>query len=186
MKDIAIGKLGENMSKKYLGMIILILTMSFILPGCSNSAETTPPKTTGPAITPPPVTTTPISTTALPVTSATPDMVAVDESFNGQEVKIAPGGSLQVALNSNPTTGFKWELSQNSDPAVLEKVSNIFETPQVKRPAGEPPLVGAGGKEFWSFKALKKGKSVLSMEYSRPWEKGEKGANQFSLTVIVE
>jgi predicted secreted protein len=51
---------------------------------------------------------------------------------------------------------------------------------------GEPLRVGAGGKEFWNFKALKKGTSVLSMEYSRPWVGGEKGVNKFSLTVIVE
>jgi inhibitor of cysteine peptidase len=188
------------MHKKYLSIIILILIVSFLIPGCSNLEETTQPITTQPAIIPPPVTPIPsmITTTfititrsvpataTLPEMSSTPAAVAVDELYNGKEINLTIGGSLQVALNSNPSTGFKWELSENSDPTVLEKVSNIFETPMVKRKEGEPPLVGAGGKEFWNFKALKKGKSVLSMEYSRPWEGGEKGVNKFSLTVIVE
>jgi inhibitor of cysteine peptidase len=181
------------MPKKYLGLAMIILAMTVILPGCSNYGETTPPPTTNPGtstapsvIVPPSITAIPLSTTALPVAPSTPDAIAVDESFNAKEVRMAVGGSLQVALNSNPTTGFKWELVQNSDPAVLEKVSSIFETPMVKRPAGEPPLVGAGGKEFWNFKALKKGASILNMEYSRPWEGGDKAASTFSLTVVVE
>ncbi len=91
-----------------------------------------------------------------------------------------------MELASNPTTGFKWELTGISDPAVLEKVSDIFQAPTAKQAEGEPPMVGAGGKEFWHFKALKAGKSVIEMGYSRPWEGGEKGVQKFSLTVIVE
>jgi len=142
-------------------------------------ATTTAPSTT----TVPLLTTIPLAT---PVTSSNSTNISVDESFNGKEVKMAPGDSLQVALQSNITTGFKWELTQDSDTMVLEKVSNTYETTQVERKEGERPLVGVGGKEFWNFKALKKGNSLLSMEYSRPWEGGEKGVNKFSLTVIVE
>ena len=91
-----------------------------------------------------------------------------------------------MVLQSNITTGFKWELTQNSDMTVLEMVSNTYETALVEPKEGEPPLVGVGGKEFWNFKALKKGNSLLSMEYSQPWVGGETGVNKFSLLVIVE
>lgn len=119
-------------------------------------------------------------------TQSAPAQVAVDDSFNGKEVKIAASGSLQISLDSNPTTGFKWELTNISDAAVLEKVSNIFETPQVKLKEGSPPVVGAGGKEFWNFKALKKGNATVSMEYNQPWTGGQKGVRKFSLMVVVE
>ena len=51
--------------------------------------------------------------------------------------------------------------------------------------AGETPMVGAGGVENWTFKALAKGETTISMEYSRPWEGGEKAAQTFELTVVV-
>ncbi|MCD6567992.1 MAG: protease inhibitor I42 family protein [Dehalococcoidia bacterium] len=47
-------------------------------------------------------------------------------------------------------------------------------------------MVGAPGKEVWTFEALEKGSSTISMEYSQPWEGGEKAAQTFSLTVVVK
>ncbi len=166
-------------AKGLRSIIVMVFVVMFIITGCST-IETPPATTAIPSTTIPPTSAVP------PATSSTSSTLAVDESFNGKEVKVALGGLLQVALDSNPTTGFNWELTQISDITVLEKVSNIYEAPMVKQKEGEPPLVGAGGKEFWNFKALKKGNSVLSMEYSRPWEGGEKGVNKFGLTVIVE
>lgn len=32
-------------------------------------------------------------------------------------------------------------------------------------------LVGAGGKEIWTFKALKEGETEINFQYVRPWEK---------------
>ncbi len=46
-------------------------------------------------------------------------------------------------------------------------------------------MVGADGIEVWTFKALKIGTSDISMEYSQPWEGGEKDAYGFFLTVVV-
>lgn len=105
--------------------------------------------------------------------------VSVDALYAGKEIEVAVGGSLIVTLESNPTTGFKWELTRSTDDAVLELVDHKFEAP-------ESTLVGAGGKEVWAFKALKKGNSIISMKYSRPWEKGIKAAKTFVLAVIVK
>ncbi|MCK4963826.1 MAG: protease inhibitor I42 family protein, partial [Dehalococcoidia bacterium] len=38
----------------------------------------------------------------------------------------------------------------------------------------------------WTFKALKKGTSEISMEYRRPWEQGVQPAETFVLTVLVK
>jgi inhibitor of cysteine peptidase len=82
-------------------------------------------------------------------------------------------------LDSNATTGYSWELKGISNPAILEKTDNKYVTPT-------SGLVGAGGKEVWTFKALKAGTTALSMEYSRPWEGGRKGANSFNVTIVVK
>jgi inhibitor of cysteine peptidase len=82
-------------------------------------------------------------------------------------------------LDSNATTGYSWELKGISDTAVLEKTDNKYEAPT-------SGLMGAGGKEVWTFKALKTGTTTLSMEYSQPWEGGQKGTNSFNVTVVVK
>ncbi len=112
--------------------------------------------------------------------SVSPGEVSVDESYNGKTVEIAVGGTLTVTLESNPTTGFQWELASISDQAVLEKQSNTFETPE------DTGMVGSPGKEVWTFRALKKGTSTISMEYGRPWEGGEKGVETFTLNVVIK
>jgi len=112
--------------------------------------------------------------------SSAPKSVSVDASYSGKTVEVGVGGSVVVTLESNPTTGFNWELVKISDESVLEQTDQKFEAPEAKG------VVGAGGKEVWTFKALKKGTSTISMEYSRPWEGGEKAAKTFNLTVVVK
>ena len=105
---------------------------------------------------------------------------SVNESDSGKQVEIwANGGILTVTLESNQTTGYSWELREISDPGVLQKTDNEYETPT-------SGLVGAGSKEVWTFKALNAGTTTLSMEYSQPWEGGQKGAKSFTLTVVVK
>ena len=100
-----------------------------------------------------------------------------------QEAEVAVDGSLTVTLCSNPTTGFQWsESAQISDQTVLEQVDHKF-VPPPERPE---PVEGEAGKEVWTFKALKKGTTEVSLEYSRPWEGGEKATWTFVLTVTVK
>jgi predicted secreted protein len=113
-------------------------------------------------------------------------MSIIDESFDGKEIEVPAGETFQVQLASNASTGFSWQLISISDSNVLEKVSNIYDTPMFKLKEGEPPPVGAGGVEFWDYKALKTGTSTIVMEYSQPWEGGTKAARQFTLTVTVK
>ena len=112
--------------------------------------------------------------------ASAPEQVAVDDSYTGKEVEIAAGGSLTVTLESNPTTGFQWELTEVTDQTVLKYESQEYQEPG----AGAP--VGAGGKEVWTFKALEKGRSTISMEYRRSWEEGVAPAKTFTLTVVVK
>jgi len=98
-----------------------------------------------------------------------------------QEAKIAVGGSLTVTLCSNQTTGFAWvESAEISDQTVLQQTDHRLVSPEAEG------VVGAAGTQVWTFQALKKGTSTISMEYSRPWEGGEKGEWTFNLTVTVK
>jgi len=112
--------------------------------------------------------------------SSAPSLVSVDASYSGQQVEVAIGGSVIVTLDSNASTGFQWALVNISDEAVLEKAANTYEAPE------DTGIVGAPGKEIWTFSALKKGTSTISMEYSQPWPNGTKAAETFDLTVVVK
>lgn len=91
------------------------------------------------------------------------------------------GDTIIVALCSNPSTGFQWsEVAQISDPTVLEQLEHKFVGPEAQE------AVGVAGSEIWTFTALNKGTTTVSMEYSRPWAGGEKGIWTFVLTVNVE
>jgi inhibitor of cysteine peptidase len=98
-----------------------------------------------------------------------------------KQVEVGAGGTLAVTLCSNGTTGFMWsETAQISDQSVLQQTDHRFVSPEAEG------VVGAAGKEVWTFNALKKGTSTVSVEYSRPWEGGEKGVWTFNLTVTVK
>ena len=117
--------------------------------------------------------------------------VAVSASYDGKEVKVPIDGSLIVTLESNPTTGFKWQYEEEvkdtlhiltgiPDETVLALVGQEFVAPE----AGAPP--GTGGEEVWTFKAIGKGTTELSLEYSQPWEGGMKASETFVLTIVVK
>ena len=96
------------------------------------------------------------------------------------EFELSVGKGVTVILCSNPSTGFQWaEEAQISDPSVIEQVSH-----QYVAPSGDKP--GAAGTEKFAFKALKSGTSTVSLEYSRPWEGGEKAEWTCVLTVTVK
>jgi len=102
----------------------------------------------------------------------------VDSSYSGKQVELSVGQSLVVTLESNATTGYSWALVQNSDDSVLNETGHEYIAPQTT-------LIGAGGNEEWTFKALKKGTSTISMGYSRPWE-SIPPVETFDLTVVVK
>jgi predicted secreted protein len=75
-------------------------------------------------------------------------------------------------------------LAEISDQTVVEQVDHKYVA--LSEEGKKPPPPGTPGGEIWTFKALKEGKSTISMEYGQPWEGGEKAAWTFVLTVTVE
>ena len=109
----------------------------------------------------------------------------MEQKHISKEVEVAVDGSLTVTLCSNPTTGFLWSESADiSDQTVLEQTGHEYIAPEGE--GDEPPAPGTAGKEVWTFTALKKGMTEVSMEYGRPWEGGEKAEWTFVLTVVVK
>ena len=102
-----------------------------------------------------------------------------------KEIEVSAGSSFTVTLWSNATTGFNWsELATIGNQNIVEQIDHEYVAPYSDDDTPTPP--GTSGKEVWTFKALKKGTSDIHMEYSQPWEGGEKDAFSFFLTVVVK
>jgi inhibitor of cysteine peptidase len=118
---------------------------------------------------------------ASPVTVA----VSCDEFYEtphvSQAVEVGRGDAFTITLCANPSTGFQWEEAEISDSAVLQQVDRQYEPP-----GGRKPAPGSAGQETWTFKALQPGQSAISIDYSRPWEGGEKAEWTFVLNVAVK
>ena len=97
---------------------------------------------------------------------------------SGRAISIGVGQEFVIALGSNPTTGYGWQESY--DEAVLELVEKTYK-PGEKAKQG---VVGAGGVEYFRFKALKTGKTEITLVYKRPW--GEKAVDQKVFTVTIK
>ena len=119
--------------------------------------------------------------------------VSVDVSYDdfmrqqhfSQEVKVAVDGSLTLTLYSNPTEGRQWSEVEISAQTTLQQTGHKFVPPETT--GDEPPPPGTPGKEVWTFKALKEGTSTISIEYTHPWEGGEKEPMlTFVLTVTAK
>jgi len=93
-------------------------------------------------------------------------------------IRVKPGMEFTIRLTSNPTTGYRWEFSAPPEEAVVKFVSRYYE------PAGTG-LVGAGGTETWTFKAVARGKAVIFLHYARPWEKGVEPVKRAAFAVVV-
>jgi len=93
-------------------------------------------------------------------------------------INIGVNQEFTIALNSNPTTGYGWQESYDEN--FLELVAKSY------RPGAEaePEVVGAGGTEYFQFKALQPGETELVMTYKRGWE--EEYLEQLVFTVNIE
>ncbi len=110
-----------------------------------------------------------------------PEEVNVDEKDDGSQVELEQGQILVVTLESNPTTGYSWQVVE-AQGSILEQMG---EAEFKQSDTGEPPLVGAGGWEIFRFKAISAGQMTLKLAYRRPWEEGVEPLKTFSIQVAV-
>ena len=102
---------------------------------------------------------------------------------SGQTINIGTNQEFIIALASNPTTGYSWQASY--DETMVELVEARYEIPEMeKHERVKQGIVGGSGVEYFQFKALKAGKSEITLVYKRPWE--EESLYQKVFTVIIK
>jgi inhibitor of cysteine peptidase len=94
------------------------------------------------------------------------------------QVDVRAGDQIVITLDSNPSTGYTWEV-KDLNTTILEQVGDpVFSS-------SNPGLVGSVGSLTITFKALKAGTATLTLVYHRPWETGIDPIDTFAVTITV-
>jgi len=95
----------------------------------------------------------------------------------GKTVSVEQGQAVVVALDSNASTGYRWNLVEKPDEAVLGLASSEYTQ------TGE--ALGSPGVETWRFEATGAGKTSLRLAYFRPFDPQDV-QGEFELRVEVK
>ena|SRR5687768_2895239 len=139
--------------------VILLLACAMGLPGCATESgdKTKADETSGNAS----------------------DSVVIDAHADS-ETRLRRGQLLAIALDSNASTGYAWEIVEDGSP-VLEPAP----VPASTAPA-TPPMPGAGGISRWRYRAVQTGTTTLRLVYRRSWEQGVEPVRTATYRVVVE
>ena len=144
----------HSRSVVYSSFIVIVLGMLMVLAGCGPSNN---------------------------VDAAKSEEVDLSAKDNGSLVEVDAGQILVLTLESNPTTGFRWEVVGEKD-AVLQSTGDAeFKVASEL----DPPPLGTGGVEVFRFEAVAAGETQIELVYHRPWEEGVEPLETFSIQVIV-
>ena len=109
------------------------------------------------------------------------NFINVDEDDDGSQVTLKQGQRLVVTLESNPSTGYSWELVEKQN-SILEQIGEVeYIAPEPT----DPPMVGVPGWEVFRFEAVSTGQETLELVYRRPWETDVEPIKTFSIEVTV-
>jgi inhibitor of cysteine peptidase len=95
--------------------------------------------------------------------------IQLSEADSGRRIQLQQGDRLIIRLDSNPTTGFNWEMQPSTDFAVSQRHL-------VNADAGK----GAGGGDVFELTAQSAGHNgSLGFLYRRAWEDASKTEKKF-------
>jgi len=86
------------------------------------------------------------------------------DKVTGDTFETTVGKTFTIALDANMTTGYNWSQTIK-DTNVVAYVDNAYVAA-----ASDPQIVGGGGTDTFTFKAVGKGTTTITLFYARPWE----------------
>jgi inhibitor of cysteine peptidase len=104
----------------------------------------------------------------------------VTEDSKANDTNTTYKETVEIDLESNPTTGYQWQY-ENDKEGIIKEVSNIYKEKDVSE-----EITGSGGTDVWIFEGLKEGSSQVTFNYLRSWEKEVAETKTFIFTVDKE
>lgn len=108
----------------------------------------------------------------------TPAAPRLDISEPGKSIEVAAGNEFKIVIESNPSTGYHWDLVGALDESIIQFVSRDYR-------ADEPVMPGSGGKDVWVFKAIAAGETTITLGNFPPGVDGT-AAQEVTFTVVVK
>jgi inhibitor of cysteine peptidase len=99
---------------------------------------------------------------------------------NGNQITVKSGEVITLTLESNPTTGYSWQIMDIDNVILVQDGDSEF-----TQASNSEGLVGACGMETFRFEAIGVGEATLELGYMRPWESVQP-LETFSIRVIVQ
>ena len=98
---------------------------------------------------------------------------------SGSQIEVQAGDTIVIELEGNPSTGYTWE-ALDLDASLFEQVGEAeFES-------DNPELVGSGGMQTLTFRAVQAGSGTLTLVYHRSWETDVEPLETFTVEVVVK
>jgi inhibitor of cysteine peptidase len=97
-----------------------------------------------------------------------------------QPIEVGAGEEFTIVLEANPTTGYQWKIVDEVDGAVVEFVRSEYKS------TSDPKLVGGGGLDLWTFKAVNAGEAEVTLGYYPPSNDPTDPQQTLTFTVIVK
>ncbi len=94
-------------------------------------------------------------------------------------LEVTAGNEFTIVLESNPSTGYHWELVEELNSGVVQFVSRDYK-------GDEPAMPGSGGLEVWTFKALSTGEAQILLGYYPPSNEPTDPQQTVTFTVTVK
>jgi predicted secreted protein len=116
------------------------------------------------------------------ISTATPKEITVETLATTdpeQPIEVNAGNEFNIVVQSNPSTGYHWDLMGEPDANVAEFVSKDYK-------ADEPVLIGSGGVDIWVFKAVNSGETTILLGYYPPSNDVVEPEQTLTLAVIVK
>lgn len=94
------------------------------------------------------------------------EMIVLKEGTESR-ISVSQTGPFYLKIPSNPTTGYSWSLQKMSVEGVVKylRIEEDDDEDAVPGPMGAPTY------ETFVFEALKRGRTIVYLQYRRPWEK---------------
>ena len=113
------------------------------------------------------------------LTDCTSNTLTITDKSLNNIYNVKPGTNIEIYLESNPTTGYDWEIIQ-FDSTIFSFNSELYIANSVTE-----KKIGSGGNKKYTFKAVKSGSAQLLFQYKRPFEIESASSKTFSVEIVV-
>jgi inhibitor of cysteine peptidase len=85
----------------------------------------------------------------------------VDQSYAGKSIDLPVGQTVEIRLQENPSTGFRWSIASDGTPQCTV-VADSYQS--------QPGPPGQAGVHVWDLRGVQPGQCTFEVRYSRSWE----------------